>query len=280
MPSTQAKHWCFTLNNYSDNEVATVRSAAESEGTVYLVFGREVGECGTPHLQGFVSLSNRTSFGVVKAMLGGRVHLECARAKPVVAAAYCKKDGDYEEFGSLSTTSSKGQRTDLQTLADSIRAGKTFREIAEEDPASAIRYGTGILRLQQLTRPQRRFPPQILTLWGPTGTGKTRRVWEFANHDQLWVHPGGSWFDGYDHHRSVLFDDFDGSWFKITYLLKLLDRYVMPVPVKGSHAWWVPTHIYITSNINPEDWYENAKPEHKAALLRRLRGFGHIEHCQ
>lgn len=135
------------------------------------------------------------------------------------------------------------------------------------------------MRLRMFHRPERPAPPQIWTFWGKTGTGKTRRVWEFANVDELWVHPGDRWFDGYDSQRAVLFDDFDGSWFKLSYLLKLLDRYMMQVPVKGGYVWWNPKTIYLTSNINPKDWYPQANEEHKAALKRRLTEFGHIQEC-
>lgn len=154
-----------------------------------------------------------------------------------------------------------------------------MHQLAEEFPSIILRYGNGVQRLRGLYRPERTTVPEIWTLWGKTGTGKTRRVWEFADVEQLWVHPGDKWFDGYDGQPAVLFDDFDGSWFKLSYLLKLLDRYPMPVPVKGNHTWWRPKTIYITSNLNPQDWYPNAHEEHKRALLRRLREYGHIQEC-
>jgi hypothetical protein len=116
--------------------------------------------------------------------------------------------------------------------------------------------------------------------WGKTGTGKTRRVWEFVKDDELWIHPGDRWFDGYDRHKCALFDDFDGSWFKLSYLLKLLDRYVFPVPVKGAYTWWCPSQIFITSNIEPRMWYPGALEDHRAALLRRLSEFGEVNKCE
>lgn len=67
------------------------------------------------------------------------------------------------------------------------------------------------------------------------------------------------------------FDDFGGSEFKLTYLLKLMDRYPMRVPVKGSFVNWVPKKIYITSNYSPKEWFPNAKDEHVKALFRRFK---------
>lgn len=117
-------------------------------------------------------------------------------------------------------------------------------------------------------RKDREDPPYVTVLHGPTGSGKTRRAFE---HDpELWSYPGSGWFDGYYGQATVLFDDFSGSEFKITFLLRLLDRYPMQVPVKGGFTWWAPEQIFITSNLSPDRWYPNAHIEHVRALQRRF----------
>lgn len=278
----QGKHWCFTINNPTeedDKALTTLQEDLETSDCVYLIYGREKGESGTPHYQGFVSFKKRKHLNWVHKLLGGRTHLEGTKGTPKQAAEYCKKEGDYSEFGQL--PGGQGKRTDLEDVAKAIREGKNLKEISEDHPAAFLRYGSGVLRYRQLYRPKRIVDqPQILVLWGETGVGKTRRVWEFVNHDELWVHPGGRWFDGYVGQRAVLFDDFDGGWFKLTYLLKLLDRYTFQVPVKGGYTWWNPTWIYITANQHPKEWYINSHDEHKRALMRRLNEFGNIEHVK
>lgn len=110
-----------------------------------------------------------------------------------------------------------------------------------------------------------------MVYWGRTGAGKTRSVYDnLPSLDSLFVYAGSGWFDGYDGQPIVLFDDFGGHEFKISYLLKLLDRYPIRVPVKGGFVHWAPQEIYITSNIDPHNWYSNANPEHVRALLRRI----------
>lgn len=279
MPSRQAKHWCFTLNNYTEDEFQALEAlGTELPGNVtYLVIGKEKGESGTPHIQGFISFSKKKAFGTVKAIISQRAHLKAAKGTPRQASDYCKKDNDWKEFGVV--PAGRGARTDLIEVAQKIREGARMRDIAEDHPQAVLRYGSGIQRLRSYIRTERPHPPEIWVLWGKTGTGKTRRVWEFADVDELWVHPGDRWFDGYDGHTAVLFDDFDGSWFKLTYLLKLIDRYVFQVPVKGGYCWWNPRVIYFTSNLNPKDWYPTAHDEHKNALMRRLREFGSIQEC-
>lgn len=115
---------------------------------------------------------------------------------------------------------------------------------------------------------KREWKSLVIVYWGNTGLGKTRSVIE--NATDLWIYPGSGWFDGYDGHAQALFDDFSGGEFKINYLLKLLDRYPMQVPIKGNFANWAPHEIYLTSNINPRHWFPNAHPEHVEALFRRL----------
>ena len=279
MPTRQAKHWCFTINNYDQSTIERLRDASLEPECKYIIFGKERGErTETEHLQGFISFTKRKSLGPTKTFLGGKAHLEPARGTPAQAAEYCKKEGDFEEFGEL--PQGQGARNDLVEVAEKVKEGKRMRDVAEEHPAAFLRYGSGMCRLRQFYRPERTTAPTIWTFWGKTGTGKTRRVWEFADIDTLWVHPGDRWFDGYDGHQAVLFDDFDGGWFKLTYLLKLLDRYVFQVPVKGGYVWWCPTTIYITTNIDPQLWYPNANDDHRSALHRRLTEFGTIQHCE
>lgn len=281
MPRRQAKNWVFTLNNYTNDEV----DALEALGTelpsplCYLVFGKEQGENGTPHLQGYICYKSKKEFNVVKSVVSPRAHIEPAKGSPRQASDYCKKDNEYKEYGTL--PKGKGYRSDLHDIARKIRQGATIRRISQEHPESYIRYNSGIKKLKHLvSEEQPRHVPQIWVFWGPTGSGKSRRVWEFTSQSQCWVSPGSKWFDGYDDHPAVLFDDFDGSWFKLTYLLKLLDRHPFSVPVKGAYVTWNPKTIYLTSNHEPKEWYADANPEHQAALLRRLTEFGTIVHIE
>lgn len=119
--------------------------------------------------------------------------------------------------------------------------------------------------------PKRDWQPSVIVYWGRTGAGKTRAVFDnLHSTEDIYVHPGGSWFDGYEGQPIVLFDDYAGSEFKLQYLLKLLDRYPMQVPVKGGFVSFVPREIYLTSNLDPADWYSNAHREHVDAMFRRF----------
>ncbi len=76
-----AKDWCFTLNNYSDEEYKALLAKYEDEASQirYIVIGKEVGANGTPHLQGFVQMKLRKRLTQMKALIGERAHLEKRR---------------------------------------------------------------------------------------------------------------------------------------------------------------------------------------------------------
>lgn len=55
MPADSSMRWCFTLNNYSEDDVVTLMTRAIEPSVQWLIFSKEVApSTGTPHLQGFV----------------------------------------------------------------------------------------------------------------------------------------------------------------------------------------------------------------------------------
>lgn len=263
---SRARHWCFTLNNFSEENVAALRALGDSEDCRYLVFGREVGRSGTPHLQGYVAFSRKRTLRRAVDAVGSGAHLEVMRGTPSEASEYCKKDGAFEEFGEV--PGGRGSRSDLKSALQAIKRGISKSSLIESHSIAYARAHRMLTEYALLNAPARNWETVVQVYWGQTGTGKTRKAFEEAK--EPYVHPGGGWFDGYDGQEAVIFDDFGGSEFKITYLLKLLDRYPMRVPVKGGFVQWVPKRIWITSNYPPEQWYPNAKDEHVNALKRRI----------
>ena len=70
----RSRGWCFTLNNYSVEEEETIRNAP----CAYMLFGRERGDEGTPHLQGYVHFKNEKSLKQLKALMP-RAHVEARK---------------------------------------------------------------------------------------------------------------------------------------------------------------------------------------------------------
>jgi len=75
MSSVRSRNWCFTLNNYTPGQVEALKEMK----CRYVVFGKEVGASGTPHLQGTIVFANSKSFSSVKAVLVGSPHIESCK---------------------------------------------------------------------------------------------------------------------------------------------------------------------------------------------------------
>lgn len=264
---SKTKYICGTLNNWTEDEYTNLISTGASDRVSYIVVGKE-GVNATPHLQYYVEFTIRTTYTKAKSILGSRSHLEGRRGSAKQAADYCKKEDDWTEQGEISKDKS-GTRTDLEELQVSMQSGMQVEELSDEHFGSFIRYRRGIMAYYSLHATPRSWKTRVIVYWGETGSGKTRRVYDEAL-TVPYTHPGGPWFDGYRGQQTALFDDFGGSEFKLTYLLKLIDRYPMKVPVKGDFVEWAPKVIYITSNLNPENWFPNAHREHVAAMFRRF----------
>lgn len=92
--SPKGRNWCFTLNNYTDEEVEGIESW-ECKG---VAFGKEVGESGTPHLQGFVHFENEVTLKACRA-LSSRAHWERMRGSLAQNEAYCSKQDTLTIYG-------------------------------------------------------------------------------------------------------------------------------------------------------------------------------------
>jgi len=88
--NSRARAWCFTLNNYTVDSIENLKALGSDTDAQY-IFGEEVGEKGTPHLQGAIRWKNARSFNSVRTLIEG-AHIE--RCKNWHASIkYCSKDG-------------------------------------------------------------------------------------------------------------------------------------------------------------------------------------------
>jgi len=85
-----AKMWCFTLNNYNENDIKILELAFN--GSKYII-GKEVGESGTPHLQGYVNFNDKKRLTALKK-IHDKVHWEKCKGSEEDNIKYCSKDGN------------------------------------------------------------------------------------------------------------------------------------------------------------------------------------------
>lgn len=90
--NSRARRWCFTLNNYTAEELSHCLSYVESHGYLYCI-GEERGEeKETEHLQGYIEFKNQVRFSTLRHFLE-RAHWEKARGTREQNRQYCSKGG-------------------------------------------------------------------------------------------------------------------------------------------------------------------------------------------
>lgn len=95
-----ALKWCFTLNNYDQNDLDELSKIFSSKSSKYII-GKEVGEQGTPHLQGFVKFNDKLRLTALKKLYKGaeRIHWEKTRGSDDDNYKYCSKENNFISFG-------------------------------------------------------------------------------------------------------------------------------------------------------------------------------------
>lgn len=247
--SVKVRSIVFTVNNYDNTENAILRDWGQVS---YFCIGKEVGKtCGTPHLQGYVEFQQQVTLGAVKRKLP-RSHMEPRRGNAEQASKYCKKDGDFEEFGEISR---QGKRSEVDDLADAVVRGESIRQIAMENPSGYLRYNRGVIALKCALIVPRAEVPTVTVIIGPTGAGKSRAARELTTDAYIWTPACKCWFNGYVGQRDVIFEEFRGQ-IPFDIMLVILDRYECPLEYKGGMVEFCATNIVLTSPVRPDLWYD------------------------
>ena len=257
-----ARNFTFTQNNYGDT---TLVDGVECR---YIIYGKEVGESGTPHLQGVICFNTPVRETAVRKKIPG-CHIEIAKSLSA-AIEYCKKDGDWTERGDRpDTPKEKG--------AKEKRKWEEIRVACEEgrwdDLPDDIRYNN--LRLNKMHRCEALRSRQLedteeqhLWYWGEAGTGKSRKARE--DHPQAYLKMCNKWWCGYTDEATVLIEDFDKKHDVLGHHLKIWgDRYPFLAELKGDTMKIRPKQLIVTSNYHPRDIWNDE--ETLAPVLRRFK---------
>lgn len=235
----------------------------------YLLIGFEIGgKKGTPHLQGYAELKKRTRWDTIRKWLGEN-HFQVRRGTQAEAIIYCKEDGNWLEWGKPKRA---GERTDLHRVKQ-MAEDEGMRGVTRNiNQLQAIKVAEKYLEYNER---KRTWKPCVVWIWGPTGTGKSRMARGILGDDVYCKNSGTKWWSGYDGHEDVIIDDFRDSWWSITEMLSLLDRYEKQIETKGGQRQFLAKNIVITSAYSPEECYKNTG-EAINQLLRRIDIIEHL----
>ncbi|ALE29555.1 replication associated protein [Lake Sarah-associated circular molecule 9] len=248
--------WCYTLNNYTEEERDSLRSLK----CAYQVFGYERGAADTPHLQGYVQFAHQKTLSAVKKLLP-RAHLEERRGTIDQAVEYCKKDGDFEEYG-------KKPMSQKEKGKEEKNRWKRILEKADEGDEEWLRENEPNVAFKHMATFRSHKKPRVGTLqyeetphewWvGPTGTGKSRKAHEeYPNH---YAKEKNKWWCGYTGQETVIIEEADPKTMEhLAARLKVwADRYPFPGEIKGGRIEGIrPLRVIVISNYTIEECFAN-----------------------
>lgn len=228
------KSWNFTLNNYSVAEVEMVSKwAAECQRALV---SKEVGDSGTPHLQGAFTFKTAKRLAALKKLCP-RAHWEPMRVEDSSFLYVLKTDS--ELVVEVDNRKRKGKRTDLDRVAELVDSGANLLEIVDEAPVAYIKYNKGIRELMTVKRRRVKAaytledfvkPPYLFTdkiaviMWGPTGMGKTEFALAHFENPLLVSHMDDLQRFVYGLNDGIVFDDMSFNHLPRTSQIHLLDR--------------------------------------------------------
>lgn len=95
--------FCFTLNNYTDLNIENLEKFSQKY-LQYIKYGKEIGDSGTPHLQGYVITKKGYSKKDLINLLHSinlKPHIEIMRGDIDQNESYVSKDGDVSSSGTI-----------------------------------------------------------------------------------------------------------------------------------------------------------------------------------
>lgn len=268
---SRSRNFSFTWNNYPE-DADSILARVECR---YMKYGREVGESGTPHLQGAIVFEGMKSLKQVIKILPG-CHIEEARSIEALLK-YVAKDGEVTERGEAPMDKKRKGETGGEAQVERYdQARKAAKEGRFDDIPSDLyaRHFNAWHKMGEMR--QRRCAPldrELNNIWiyGEPGTGKSRWAWE--HYPNAYIKNLSQWWDGYDPdyegHKVVILDDFDKYHKTLTQMFKTwTSNQPFAAEIKGRQILIRPETIIVTSNYVPEEIWDDEVT--RAAMSRRF----------
>jgi len=261
MSMSRSENFTFTQNNYPSTELVDKVECS------YIIYGKEVGESGTPHLQGFIRFNTKKSLKQVIKILPG-CHIEEARSAEA-SIQYCKKEGNFTERGNPPCSQKRKGEMNIERWVIAKKAAREgrFDDIPED---IYIKHLGNLKKIRAEVQAQLPIEDGDLPhqwIWGSAGTGKTSRA--FKENPGAYLKGVNQWWDGYVDQETVIVDDMDPFHKKLAREFKIwADRYPFPAEVKGGAIVIRPKKLVVTSNYTINEIWDDETTQ--KAMHRRF----------
>lgn len=275
--NSYAKRWCFTLNNYTDENETTIRIFIPTyKDFVYLIYGKEVAPTtGTPHLQGFIAFKERTYGKMVKRLFRTEsVSIRVAKGSVTQNIEYCSKDGDVIEIGEAPLEQwEKGAEATKRKWEEARNAAQNgdFENIPTDlwikHRNSWIAEYNDFQMKENLNPIEDDIKQHFIWIYGPTGTGKSHWAREIASKisdEQPYLKLVNKWWHGFHGQKVTIIEEVQPD---IPMALKgmmkqWLDKWPFAAETKGGMISNLrPKYIIITSNYSIDHVFGNWDPK-------------------
>lgn len=279
-----SRSWTITINNYTEDEMEFITQRFAQLCT-RLVVGKEVGDEGTPHLQGFCILRRVKRMAAMKKLFP-RAHLEKSNADAVENHVYCTKPG---EEGTVDTiidfkSSFQGQRNDITDFYESAKE-VGLKRAAMSDPSTYVKYHKGLTLIHGIYQDSlvsynaryETFKMDIMDIdrftiiWGPSGIGKTQ--WALAHFKNPLMCSDIEDLRKYDPavNDGVVFDDMDFSHIPRTAIIHLVDSEYRRSIHMRHYNWDKPAGLPMIATTNNHGGNIFGQYYDDPAIVRRIR---------
>ena len=276
--STRARGWCFTINNFSEQEKEKVKQLI-SEAKYGIAETEHCGEGeGTPHIQGYIYYECQKTFNKMKHDLGTRAHIVPAKGSPAQNYKYCSKEGNV--FAEKKMKKDEGKDNFIQMYID--MQSMTIDEFEERYPKEMYLRNDKVMRvmINNAMKKVRDFDGNLCEknwwIWGEPGVGKSRWAASNGEYSEIFKKNCNKWWDGYSilNTKIVIIEDYpcapQGNML-VQHMKIWGDRYPFEGECKGSHMMIEPRRFFliVTSNYPIEACFNN--DEDRMAIRRRFK---------
>ncbi len=267
----------ITLFNHKPTEIEAL---CLSDKTIFsfVIFQEEL--CPTTskeHIQFYGELIKLTRLNAIKKFFSDKtIHIEKRLGSQDQAIDYCSKSETRNSDPiTVGLKKQQGQRNDIKGIIADVKEGKKLIDIIEGLENPNYQQIKCAQTLKSIFSHKRTTKPNVIWIYGATGTGKTRYV--FEKYNDVYVKDSTKWWDGYDQQETILIDDYRRDFCKFHELLTLTDRYPCRRELKGGSVHINSKNIIFTSPHSPFETWESRADEDIEQLTRRIDKIIHIK---